>query len=54
MTAYLDAERLHGARRVRLSVFSNNARAIKFYERGGWKAVEVEGDSTVYELDLTE
>ena len=52
MTAYLDAERRNGARRVRLSVFTDNARAIKFYEHGGWMAVEVEGDSTVYELDL--
>ncbi len=54
MTAYLDKERRHGAHRVQLSVFTDNARAIRFYEREGWRAVGREGDSTVYELELTE
>lgn len=52
MTAYLEAERDHGARRVILSVFDDNARAIRFYERSGWTAAAREGNSVVYELEL--
>jgi colanic acid biosynthesis glycosyl transferase WcaI len=54
MTAYLDLERERGARMVRLSVFDDNARAIRFYERSGWSAVERDGDSIVYELSLAD
>jgi ribosomal protein S18 acetylase RimI-like enzyme len=54
MAAYLDAERAHGARRVILSVFDDNARAIRFYERSGWTATAREGNSIVYELELAD
>ncbi|MGD9702350.1 MAG: N-acetyltransferase family protein [Acidimicrobiia bacterium] len=54
MAGYIEAERTRGARRIRLSVFDDNARAIRFYERGGWKVSDREGNSVLYELELND
>lgn len=52
MNAYVAIERERGIDSVELSVFDDNARALRFYEREGWVRTRTEGSTLVYRLDL--
>lgn len=52
MNAYVAIERDRGLDGIELSVFDDNPRALRFYEREGWAYTRREGASLVYRLDL--
>lgn len=52
MSAYVAIERARELDSIELSVFDDNPRALRFYEREGWVYDRREGSSLVYRLDL--
>lgn len=49
---FVRLERTKGARRMELTVFDHNDRAIGFYEKHGWLRRGGNGKSLLYELDI--
>jgi len=54
MTGFCDAARRAGFEVLRLSVHSDNSRAIGFYQKHGWKEVSQAGGSSIFSRDLRE